>query len=79
SRLKEGADELKAIFLNSAETLVHGDLHTGSIFADEHETKVIDPEFAYFGPIGFDIGQFIANLLLNALSRDGDDRQPLYD
>ncbi|AJC24212.1 S-methyl-5-thioribose kinase [Bacillus velezensis] len=79
SRLKEGADELKAIFLNSAETLVHGDLHTGSIFADEHETKVIDPEFAFFGPIGFDIGQFIANLLLNALSRDGDDRQPLYD
>lgn len=28
SRLKEGADELKTIFLNSAETLVHGDLHT---------------------------------------------------
>ncbi|KXZ16824.1 methylthioribose kinase [Bacillus nakamurai] len=79
SRLKAEAEELKSIFLTSAETLVHGDLHTGSIFAGEHETKVIDPEFAFFGPIGFDIGQFIANLLLNALSRDGKDRQPLYD
>ncbi|MCC9024104.1 S-methyl-5-thioribose kinase [Bacillus nakamurai] len=79
SRLKAEAEELKSIFLTSAETLVHGDLHTGSIFAGEHETKVIDPEFAFFGPIGFDIGQFIANLLLNALSRDGEDRQPLYD
>lgn len=79
SRLKTEAAELKAIFLTSAETLVHGDLHTGSIFSGEHETKVIDPEFAFFGPIGFDIGQFIANLLLNALSRNGEDRQPLYD
>ncbi|MBY8913898.1 S-methyl-5-thioribose kinase [Bacillus sp. YC2] len=79
SRLKMEAAELKSIFLTSAETLVHGDLHTGSIFAGEHETKIIDPEFAFFGPIGFDIGQFIANLLLNALSRDGEDRQPLYD
>lgn len=31
---------------------------------------MIDPEFATYGPFGFDIGQFIANLLLNALSRE---------
>lgn len=40
---------------------------------------MIDPEFAFYGPIGFDVGQFIANLLLNALSRDGADREPLYE
>ncbi|WP_353856002.1 S-methyl-5-thioribose kinase [Bacillus sp. Bos-x628] len=78
--LQAKAAELKRIFLTSAETLVHGDLHTGSIFASDHETKVIDPEFAFYGPFGFDIGQFIANLLLNALSRENKkDQQPLFD
>ncbi|TXC91545.1 S-methyl-5-thioribose kinase [Metabacillus litoralis] len=68
--LKLEVAKLKQIFLTKAEALVHGDLHTGSIFADEKETKVIDPEFAYFGPIGFDVGQVFANLLLNAISRE---------
>ncbi|AFI28022.1 MtnK [Bacillus sp. JS] len=77
--VKIEAAKLKKSFLTSAETLIHGDLHTGSIFASEHETKVIDPEFAFYGPIGFDVGQFIANLFLNALSRDGADREPLYE
>ena len=45
--LQAKAAELKRIFLTSAETLVHGDLHTGSIFANEAETKIIDPEFAF--------------------------------
>lgn len=69
------AAELKRIFLTSAETLVHGDLHTGSIFANETETKIIDPEFAFYGPFGFDIGHFIANLFLNALSRESEHEQ----
>ncbi len=71
--------KLKHKFLTEAETLVHGDLHTGSIFASEAETKVIDPEFAYYGPIGFDIGHFIANLLMNAISRDEEKQQVLLD
>jgi 5-methylthioribose kinase len=53
---------------------VHGDLHTGSIMANEHETYVIDPEFAFYGPMGFDSGAFIANLLLAYYSRDWHDR-----
>lgn len=74
------AAELKRIFLTSAETLVHGDLHTGSIFASETETKIIDPEFAFYGPFGFDIGHFIANLFLNAWSRENEhDQQHLFD
>ena len=32
------------------------------------ETKVVDAEFCFFGPIGFDIGMFIANLFLSAVS-----------
>lgn len=76
-QLKLAAAQLKHQFLTEGEALLHGDLHTGSIFASDEETKVIDPEFAFYGPIGFDIGQFIANLLLNALSRKPDAREPL--
>lgn len=76
--LKLEVAKLKHIFLTKAEALVHGDLHTGSIFADEKETKIIDPEFAYFGPIGFDVGQVFANLLLNAISREPEKQNVLF-
>lgn len=69
--LKLEVAKLKRAFLTKGEALLHGDLHTGSIFADETTTKVIDPEFAYFGPMGFDIGAFIANLVLNYISQFG--------
>lgn len=72
--LKLEAAKLKRSFLTEAEALLHGDVHTGSIFANENETKVIDPEFAFYGPIGFDIGQFIANLIVQTITRDGTGR-----
>ena len=46
-------------------------LHTGSIFIKPDSTKVIDPEFAYYGPMGFDIGAVLANLLLNFAAQEG--------
>ncbi|RZF26234.1 S-methyl-5-thioribose kinase [Paraburkholderia sp. UYCP14C] len=72
--LRRAVAEMKWAFMNHAETLVHGDLHTGSIMANEHETYVIDPEFSFYGPMGFDTGAFIANLLLAYYSRDWHDR-----
>ncbi|CAG9274264.1 S-methyl-5-thioribose kinase [Paraburkholderia unamae] len=72
--LRRAAGEMKWAFMNHAETLVHGDLHTGSIMANEHETYVIDPEFAFYGPMGFDTGAFIANLLLACYAREWHDR-----
>lgn len=71
------AAKLKQTFITHAEALLHGDLHTGSIFASDKETKVIDPEFAFYGPIGFDIGLFIANTLLSALAREESGRDAL--
>ncbi|TFE30594.1 S-methyl-5-thioribose kinase [Cohnella luojiensis] len=61
---------LREKFLTHAQALLHGDLHTGSIFITPESTKVIDPEFAYFGPIGFDIGAVLANLLLHFASQE---------
>lgn len=62
---------LREKFLAQAQALLHGDLHTGSIFVTPESTKVIDPEFAYYGPIGFDIGAILANLLLHYVSVPG--------
>ena len=57
------AAKLKEIFKNNTQALIHGDLHTGSIFIKQDSTKVLDPEFAFYGPIGYDLGNVVANLL----------------
>lgn len=62
-RLRLEAAKLKFAFMTNAQALVHGDLHTGSIFVKEDSTKVIDPEFAFYGPIGYDVGNVVANLI----------------
>jgi len=49
-------------FMNNAQALIHGDLHTGSIFINESGIKTIDPEFAFYGPMAYDIGNVIGNL-----------------
>ena len=55
--------KLKFEFMTHAQSLIHGDLHTGSIFIKEDGIKVFDPEFAFYGPAGYDIGNVIANLI----------------
>lgn len=58
---------LKWAFMTQAEILVHGDLHTGSVMVREAdrgpECRVIDPEFCYYGPVGFDLGALFGNFL----------------
>ena len=49
-------------FMNNAQALIHGDLHTGSIFINESGIKIIDPEFAFYAPMAYDIGNVIGNL-----------------
>ena len=53
---------LKEKFVNDKQALIHGDLHTGSIFVKEGSVKIIDPEFAVFAPVGYDLGNVLANL-----------------
>ena len=56
------AAHLRLNFMNNAQALLHGDLHSGSIFINEKGIKVLDPEFAFYGPMGYDIGNVIGNL-----------------
>ena len=74
--LRVEAQKLKHIFATKAETLVHGDLHTSSIMATADSTKVIDPEFAFYGPISFDVGVLLGNLWMSFFSQKGHEQQP---
>jgi 5-methylthioribose kinase len=74
--LHVAVSRLKLKFMTSPEALIHGDLHTGSIMVTESETRVIDPEFAFYGPMGFDLGAVISNLLMSYLASAGHERSP---
>jgi 5-methylthioribose kinase len=62
------ARNLKSSFLTKQNGLTHGDLHTGSIMVKGNSAKVIDAEFAFYGPVGFDLGLYWANYLLSYFS-----------
>jgi 5-methylthioribose kinase len=71
--LKVAAARFGQKFLNDVQALVHGDLHSGSVMVTQNDTRVIDPEFAFFG-----------NLLLDWYSQPGhatssDDRVAYQD
>jgi len=74
--LKIAVSRLKIKFMSETQSLLHGDLHTGSIMVTENDTKVIDPEFAFYGPMGFDVGALLANLLMNFFSQNGHENNP---
>lgn len=74
--LRIAVQDLKHAFCSHAESLLHGDLHTGSIMAHEAQVRVIDPEFALYGPMGFDVGMLLANFHMAWFAQPGhgDDR-----
>jgi 5-methylthioribose kinase len=67
--LKVRVQRMLMKFASNTETMVHGDLHSGSIMATADEVRVIDPEFAQYGPFGFDIGMLVANYLMAYFSQ----------
>jgi 5-methylthioribose kinase len=69
--LKVAAARFGQKFISEAQALIHGDLHSGSVMVTENDSRVIDPEFAFYGPIGFDLGAFFGNLLLSWYSQPG--------
>ncbi len=63
--LKRAIAELKEKYMTHGQALIHSDLHTGSIMVNAQDTRVIDPEFSFFGPMGYDVGALLSNLVLN--------------
>lgn len=55
--------KLKFKFMTDAQSLMQGDLHTGSIFIKQGGTKVFDSEFGTYAPMGYDIGNLVANMI----------------
>jgi len=82
SHMIDAMGEAKWMFMTKAEALIHGDLHTGSVMVralsgDEGpaESRAFDSEFAFYGPVAFDLGALWANYTLSsarwtALGRD---------
>lgn len=73
SEMIHAMGEAKWKFMTSSEALIHGDLHTGSVMVmakngneGESLSKAFDPEFGFYGPVGFDLGALWANYTLNA-------------
>lgn len=64
-KMKYEVAKLKNLFMTKSESMIHGDLHSGSIFVNEKGLKVFDPEFAFYGPMGYDIGNIIASLMIS--------------
>ncbi|RWC76400.1 S-methyl-5-thioribose kinase [Mesorhizobium sp. M8A.F.Ca.ET.173.01.1.1] len=77
--LKVEAQRLKHIFAANAETLLHGDLHSGSIMVTDQETRMIDPEFAFYGPMAFDVGMLLANFWMSFFSQRGHEQNGKRD
>lgn len=67
----------KWLFMTKAEALIHGDLHTGSVMVRGGDgngggsggavsVKAFDSEFAFYGPVAFDLGALWANYVIAA-------------
>ena len=67
--LKTIINRVKTDYMNNAQAMLHGDLHTGSLMVSDTDLKVIDPEFAFYGPVAYDIGTLFANIVLAAASQ----------
>jgi 5-methylthioribose kinase len=69
ARLRTEVADLRHTFMTSAQALLHGDLHTGSVMVGERDgapvVRVFDPEFSFVGPIGYDLGLYWANVLVS--------------
>lgn len=69
--LKRAIAHAKAVYMAKSQALLHGDLHTGSVMVnrsgDAAQSRIIDPEFAFYGPVAYDLGTMFANFAIGAL------------
>ena len=77
--LKDRIEELGSVYLDQSDqrSLLHGDYYPGSWLKVPSGIKVIDPEFGYPGRAEFDVGVFLAHLLMT--QHDESDAQGAVD
>ncbi|MCI6859412.1 MAG: phosphotransferase [Eubacterium sp.] len=63
SRYRTELYKLRRNFMSHADALIHADLHTSNLLASREEMKVIDMEFTFVGPFGYDLGYLTGNLI----------------
>lgn len=61
---RECVRQLGEIYLGNGPCLLHGDYFPGSWLQTAQGVRIIDPEFAFFGPPEFDAGVFLAHMYL---------------
>lgn len=69
---------LKYKFMTQNDALLHGDLCGGAIMVNSSETFIIDPEFAFVGPFGYDLGSIISTLIFFYVAHKIYDRNSCY-
>lgn len=67
-KVRQEVMDLRDIYVNKTQCLIHSDLHTSNIFVDSNEMKVFDTEYATYGPISFDIGRLLSSIILSYAS-----------
>ena len=63
------ADRLHARYLEPRGALIHGDVQAGNVLLTESGPKLLDAEIAHVGDPAFDLGVFVAHLMLHAVVR----------
>ena len=55
--------KLRRSYMSHVDALIHSDFHTSNIFVSDDQMKVIDMEFSFMGPFGYDLGYLTGNLI----------------
>ncbi len=55
--------KLRRSYMSHTDALIHADYHTSNVLVSGDVMKVIDLEFAFMGPFGYDIGYMAGNLI----------------
>ncbi len=63
-QLKEVITKCGLVYLSKGTHLLHGDFYPGSWLKVKDGLKIIDPEFAFVGPVEFDLGVLMAHLVM---------------
>lgn len=55
--------QLRRTFMTHSDCLIHSDFHTSNIFLSDQGIKMLDFEFSFMGPFGYDLGYFTGSII----------------